>query len=66
MKKDLGEILKAIQLQGWDVKKTNGGHFCAVPPDKTKPKVFCASTPGDSARGMKNTIAQLRRAGAKI
>jgi hypothetical protein len=66
MRKDLGQILVTLQRDGWIVKKTGGGHFCMVPPDKTKPKVFCPSTPSDSARGMKNTIAQLRRAGAKI
>lgn len=55
-------IFEAAHAQGWRVERTPGGHFRAVPPDKTKPIIVLAGTPSD-ARAIKNDVARLRRAG---
>jgi hypothetical protein len=50
------------ERQGFRIEKTNGGHFVAYPPDKSKRMVFFPSTGGDR-RNVQNIRSQLRRSG---
>lgn len=54
---------EAAKAQGWTIcrgRRTH--HFKWVPPDKGKPPVYNAGTPGDR-RGNANFVARLRRSG---
>lgn len=59
---DMREIVRRLRNQGWTVESTNGGHFKAIPPDKSRPIVHFSGTPSDW-RGIKNTVAELVRSG---
>ena len=60
--KDLRQIIKAAESQGWNVKMGTNGHWRFTPPDPTKPIVRAAGTPSDH-RWKPNLIGQLRRSG---
>ena len=63
--KDIAQLVRALQAQGWRVERSGGGHYKAFPPDTSKPMVTIASTPSDR-RAFRNTIALLRRSGADL
>jgi hypothetical protein len=60
-KKELKEIVKAAEEQGWRVKETKKGHLMFYAPDGVN-KVLAAGTPG-GGRGMENLVAKLRSYG---
>lgn len=62
MNKDLKNIHKALQEQGWRLDLRGSGHTMAFPPDLTKQPVLLPGTPG-GGRWLPNLIAQLRRSG---
>lgn len=56
------ELVRALRAQGWRVEVSGGGHYrCEAPSGAL---VFMPATPSDGRRGMRNTLAVLRRAGA--
>lgn len=59
---DLQKIIKAAKEQGWEVGKTQKGHWKLVPPDPTKRIVIGSGTPGDQ-RAIRNLLAELKRQG---
>jgi len=60
-RKELKEIVRAAETQGWRVEQRRGGHLFFYAPDG-KNIVTSGSTPSDS-RALRNLIAQLRRHG---
>lgn len=60
-KKELKEIVKAAEQQGWRVKTTKKGHQMFFAPDGVN-KVTAAGTPSDH-RAIDNLLAELRRYG---
>jgi hypothetical protein len=62
MKKDIKNLHRKLEAQGWMLKPTRNGHVMAFPPDKSKSPVTMPSTPSDH-RSLKNTLADLRRSG---
>ncbi|HEY6550936.1 MAG TPA: hypothetical protein VIY71_07035 [Solirubrobacterales bacterium] len=60
-KKELKEIIKAAEEQGWRVSATKRGHSMFYAPDGVN-KVLAAGTPG-GGRGMENLVAKLRSYG---
>lgn len=59
--KDIGQLVKALEAQGFTVEHTKGNHLRVRNPAGA----VVATMPGTSVhgRGMLNTIATLRRAG---
>jgi predicted RNA binding protein YcfA (HicA-like mRNA interferase family) len=55
--KELNELIKQAEQQGWNVCRTNGNHMKWVSP--LGGVVFTSSTPSD-ARAMKNIKRDLR------
>lgn len=64
MTKDVRDLLKKLEAQGWRIV-AGGKHIKAFPPDTTRPMVTIPTTPSDH-RSLRNTIAQLRRSGADL
>lgn len=62
---DLRRLVRDLESQGWRVDKTVKGHWRFIPPDGKTPPVYCAGTTS-SESGWRNTIAALRRAGARV
>lgn len=60
--KELRPLIRAARLQGWNVSETGRNHVRFLPPDKSKPPVFCGVTLSD-VRTLKNLKASLRRSG---
>lgn len=60
-KKELKEIVKAAEKQGWQVKTTKKGHKMFYAPDGVN-KVLAGGTPSDH-RALQNLLADLRRYG---
>lgn len=60
MNKELRELVKLLQAQGFDVKITKKNHYFVTKDGK--PVATIAGTPSD-ARSMRNARAALRRAG---
>lgn len=60
--KELRPLVRAARLQGWVVSETGRKHVRFLPPDKSKPPVFCGVTLSDW-RTLKNLKASLRRSG---
>lgn len=58
--KEIRPIAKKAKKQGWRIYRTRGGHNMWVSPHGEK--LFNCATPSDG-RGVKNFVAQLRRAG---
>jgi hypothetical protein len=61
--KEYEPIFTALKEQGFEVNKTQRGHYEAISPDKSKPLVFFAVSAERCAK--QNTIRDLRRAGFK-
>lgn len=63
--KDLRNIVKLAESQGWEFGRTKKGHvkFCS-PYDSVSP-IFYSGTPGDR-RAHNNLVAKLRRAGLNV
>ena len=59
--KDIKNLIRALESQGWRVEKTRSGHYMAYSPNG-KDIVTIPGTPSDH-RSMRNTLAALRRAG---
>jgi ABC-type phosphonate transport system ATPase subunit len=57
-RKELKEIVKAAEAQGWRVKRTRKGHLVFFAPDGVNMAV-AAGTPG-GGRAMDNFLAELR------
>ncbi|HXF73985.1 MAG TPA: hypothetical protein VNO79_15420 [Actinomycetota bacterium] len=62
MAKDIRDIVKAAEEQGFRVERTRKGHWVFYSPDTTKNPVYHSGTPGDR-RAIDNLIADLRWAG---
>lgn len=62
MAKDIRDIVKAAEEQGFRVERTKKGHWVFYSPDTTKKPVYHSGTPGDR-RAIDNLLAELRRAG---
>lgn len=60
--KELRPIMRAARLQGWKVTETGRSHVKFLPPDKSRPPVFCGATFSD-VRTLKNLKASLKRSG---
>lgn len=63
--KDLRNLVKLAESQGWEFGRTNSGHVKFCSPHSTEPPVFHSGTPGDH-RAQKNLVSKLRRAGLDI
>jgi predicted RNA binding protein YcfA (HicA-like mRNA interferase family) len=63
VKKELKEIVKSAEKQGWRVKKTKKGHLMFYAPDGIN-KLTTGSTPSEH-RAINNLLASLRRYGFK-
>jgi hypothetical protein len=59
-RRDLKDVIQQARDQGWEVRLTNGGHYCFRAPNGTQ--VFGASTPSD-VRSIANLRARLKRNG---
>jgi predicted RNA binding protein YcfA (HicA-like mRNA interferase family) len=60
-KKELKEIVKAAEKQGWRVKQTKKGHLMFLAPDGVN-KLTTGGTPSEH-RAIDNLLASLRRYG---
>lgn len=60
-KKELKEIVKAAEKQGWRVKTLKSGHLMFFAPDGVN-KTTTGGTPSDH-RAVNNLLAELRRYG---
>lgn len=63
--KDLRNLVKLAESQGWEFDRTNSGHVKFCSPYREEPPVFYSGTPGDR-RAHNNLVAKLRRAGLDI
>jgi predicted RNA binding protein YcfA (HicA-like mRNA interferase family) len=63
LRKEMQQIVKVARAQGWEVTPTRNGHLRFRSPDGAM--IFGPSTPSEY-RGVKNKIADLRRAGLVI
>lgn len=59
-RKDLMQLMREAEDQGWTVSKTNGGHLRWLSPQGIT--VFSSYSAGDH-RTLKNTKSQLKAAG---
>lgn len=60
--KDVRQLIRAAEAQGWAVSRTRGGHLRWRAPSGAL--VFTASTPSDW-RALANILSYLRRNGLK-
>jgi predicted RNA binding protein YcfA (HicA-like mRNA interferase family) len=58
--KDIKQLIKKAEKQGWIVSLSKGGHLRWKSPDGKM--LFCSATPGD-VRMIKNHEAEMRRNG---
>jgi predicted RNA binding protein YcfA (HicA-like mRNA interferase family) len=61
VKKELKEIVKSAENQGWRVERTKKGHLKFLAPDHEN-IVVAAGTPSDH-RALTNLVSRLRRFG---
>lgn len=64
-RKDMKQLRKLAEQQGWRAPETRNGHVRFLSPDKGQPAIVAAGTPSDH-RAWRNLIASLRRAGLDI
>lgn len=62
--RELRDLVRRTTSQGWNVRRTNGGHLAFEAPDGGT--VYAAATPSDGHRAIRNTRAELRRHGADL
>jgi predicted RNA binding protein YcfA (HicA-like mRNA interferase family) len=62
-RKEMREVIRRAQRQGWTITQTGGDHLKWVSPSGSV--VFCSSTPSDR-RAMKNHTSMLRRHGFNL
>lgn len=62
MSDDIIKLARDAREQGWDVSRTNKGHWRFIPHDSSKPIVVASGTPSDW-RSYANLMAQLKRSG---
>jgi predicted RNA binding protein YcfA (HicA-like mRNA interferase family) len=62
MASDIKQLIKTAEKQGWEVRKTNGGHLKWISPYGGF--VFSALTPSDN-RAIQNIVHQLQTRGFK-
>lgn len=60
--KDMRAVAKKAIAQGWQITRRNGGHLMWHPPDKEQRLLISPATPSE-ARGIRNAIKALERAG---
>jgi len=60
--KEIKDLVRELQRQGWTVEQRKSNHFKATPPNG-KGCVFFPATPSDW-RSIKNTKAKLKEFGA--
>jgi len=65
MPKDIKQLKRLAEEQGWTVEITSKSHLRFLPPDKTKPQVFMSGETCSHA-GFRNGLSQLRRAGLVV
>jgi len=61
--KESREIIAELRRQGWNVERTERGHYKAYPPDPAQKMVTFAGGLSGDHRAVKNAVAQLRRSG---
>ena len=61
MEKEIRELLREAQRQGWRIEPTKRGHYKAWPP-QGGPPVTISGTPSDW-RSIRNVVALMRRLG---
>lgn len=59
--KELKQLFKKLEAQGWEIKKTSRGNW-AIPPNPERPMVQIHNT-ANGSRSWKNMMAQLKRSG---
>lgn len=64
MTKDVRELVRKLEQQGWRID-TTGRHVKCYPPDRSRQMVVLPSTPSDH-RSLRNAVAMLRRSGANL
>lgn len=62
--RELRQLVRRAQRQGWAVTYTGGGHLRWQAPDGAL--VFTPSTPNGGCRSLENTRADLRRVGLEV
>lgn len=62
MYKELKDVVRLAEQQGWIVKQLTNNHWRFTPPEKNKPTVVTSSTPSDW-RTVYNFMARMRRSG---
>lgn len=64
LKREMNDLRRRAERQGWTIELRRSGHLKWVPP-AGGPFVFSPSTPSD-VRGIRNTRAELRRHGLEV
>lgn len=59
-------VIDLIDDQGWRYSNRGKGYPKLYPADKNMAIITIARTPSDSARGFKNFVGTVRRAGGKV
>jgi hypothetical protein len=62
MDRELREITKAADAQGWHWQMSKGGHVIFFPPDKQFAPIVFAGTPSDH-RSRQNSMSRMKRSG---
>lgn len=65
MNSDVKDIIKTVKQLGWEVDRTNSGHFRLRSPNPAVPLIYAPYSPSDK-RGLKNLKALLRKYGVDI
>jgi hypothetical protein len=65
MKKEVRQLLRELERQGWTWQQRKSGHIRCFDP-KTGNVFFMAHTPAPGKRGLDNSRAQLRKLGADV
>lgn len=60
MSREVRQVIRAAARQGWAWRYTRGGHLRLESPEGAL--VFASATPSDK-RGLRNTVARMRRHG---
>jgi hypothetical protein len=63
--REMNQLIERLRRQRWRCRRTKGGHWRCLPPDKTQRPVFAPCSPGDH-RWRDNLLRDLRRSGAQL